>query len=66
MKKNKGILISSIIFIAIGLIGIMSLNLLSGVFTQRSFFGFGTGMMGDLDRRFIEEMIPHHEDAILI
>lgn len=23
-------------------------------------------MMGDLDRRFIEDMIPHHEDAILM
>jgi len=22
------------------------------------------GMMGDVDRHFIEQMIPHHEDAI--
>ena len=64
--KNKGILISSIIFIVIGLIGIMSLNLLSGVFTQRSFFRSAANMMGDLDRHFIEEMIPHHEDAVLM
>ena len=64
--KNKGILISSIIFIAIGLLGIISLSLFSGVFTQRSFCGSGTSMMGDLDRQFIEEMIPHHEDAVLM
>ena len=66
MKKNKGILIISIIFIAVGLIGIVSLNLLSGVFTQRSAFGFAPGMMGDIDRHFIEQMIPHHEDAVLM
>ena len=66
MKKNKGILIISIILIAVGLIGIMSLNLLSGVFTQSSFCGLGTSMMGDLDRHFIEQMIPHHEDAVLM
>ncbi|MCJ7666277.1 MAG: DUF305 domain-containing protein [Actinobacteria bacterium] len=64
--KNKGILISSIILIAVGLLGIMSLSLLSGVFTQRSFCGSGTSLMGDLDRQFIEEMIPHHEDAVLM
>lgn len=66
MKKNKGILIISIIFIAVGLIGTMSLNLLSGVFTQRSVSEFSRGMMGDIDRHFIEQMIPHHEDAVLM
>src|SRR4030067_198971 len=66
MKKNKGILIISIIFIAVGLIGIVSLNLLSGVFTQGVAFGFAPGMMGDIDRHFIEQMIPHHEDAVLM
>ena len=66
MKKNKGILIISIIFIVIGLMGITSLNLLSDVFTQRSVCGLGTGMMGDIDRHFIEQMIPHHEDAVLM
>lgn len=24
----------------------------------------GSGMMGDIDRHFIEQMIPHHEDAV--
>jgi uncharacterized protein (DUF305 family) len=64
--KNKGILISSIILITVGLLGIMSLSFFPGVFTQRSFCGSGTSMMGDLDRQFIEEMIPHHEDAVLM
>ena len=26
----------------------------------------GDGMMGDMDRTFIEQMIPHHEDAVLM
>jgi len=64
--KNKGILISSIILISIGLLGIMSLNLFPGSFTQRPFCRSGIGMMGDPDRRFIEEMIPHHEDAVMM
>lgn len=66
MKKNKIILTISIIFIAIGLLGIMSISLLSGVFTQRSGFGLFNNMTGDLDRHFIEQMIPHHEDAVLM
>ena len=66
MKKNKGILIISIIFIAIGLIGIMSLSLIAGGFSQRSVYGLGLGMMSDIDRHFIEQMIPHHEDAVLM
>ena len=66
MKKNSAILITSIILIAIGLIGIMSLNFLPGVFTQNLSLGLGATMMGDLDRHFIEQMIPHHEDAVLM
>lgn len=66
MKKNKGILISSIVFIAVGLLGILSLNLLSGVFAQSSFCKLGQGMGSDPDRYFIEQMIPHHEDAVLM
>ena len=66
MKKNKGILIISIIFIVIGLIGIMSLILIAGGFTQRSVCGLGASIMGDIDRHFIGQMIPHHEDAVLM
>ena len=64
MKKYKGLLTVSIILIAIGLIGIMSLSLIAGGFTQRSVCGLSLGMMGDIDRHFIEQMIPHHEDAV--
>ena len=66
MKKNSAILITSIILIAIGLIGIMTLNFLPGGITQNSSLGLGSTMMGDLDRHFIEQMIPHHEDAVLM
>lgn len=66
MKKNSAILIISIILIAIGLIGIMSLTFLPCVFTQNSSLRLGANMMGDLDRHFIEQMIPHHEDAVLM
>jgi uncharacterized protein (DUF305 family) len=66
MKKNRAILITSIIFIAIGLIGIISLTFLPGVFTQTSSLGLGAAMMGDMDRHFIEQMIPHHEEAVLM
>lgn len=64
--KNKGILISSIILMAIGLFGFMFLSLFSDLSTHSSFYMPETSMMGDLDRRFIEEMIPHHEDAVLM
>ena len=44
----------------------MSLNFLPGFFTQNSSPGSGAAMMGDMDRHFIEQMIPHHEDAVLM
>lgn len=28
--------------------------------------GQGTGIMGNIDKHFIEQMIPHHEDAIIM
>ncbi len=64
MQKYKGLLTTSIILIAIGLIGIMFLGLFIGGFNQRSFRGFNRSMLSDIDRHFIEEMIPHHEDAV--
>lgn len=64
MKKYKGLLIASIILIVLGLIGIMCLGLFTGGFNQRSFSGFNQSMLSDIDRHFIEEMIPHHQDAV--
>jgi uncharacterized protein (DUF305 family) len=64
MKKYKGLLIASVILIAMGLIGIMSLGLFTGGCNQGSACKFNQGMFSDIDRHFIEEMIPHHEDAI--
>lgn len=64
MQKYKGLLTTSIIPIAIGLIGILFLGLFIGGFNQRSFRGFNRSKISNIDRHFIEEMIPHHEDAI--
>jgi uncharacterized protein (DUF305 family) len=64
MRKYKGLFTTSIILIIIGLLGIMLLSLFAGVFNQRSLRGFRGGMRNDMDRHFIEAMIPHHEDAV--
>ena len=67
MKKYKGLLIASIILIVIGLIGIMCLGLFTGSFGKgscRGFNRFNQSMLSDIDRHFIEQMIPHHQDAI--
>ncbi|MGM0365010.1 MAG: DUF305 domain-containing protein [Actinomycetota bacterium] len=64
MKKYKGLLVISLMLIAVGLIGIMSLGLITGGFSQGPVCRFNQGIMSDIDRHFIEEMIPHHEDAV--
>jgi len=67
MKNHKGLLIASAILIAIGLIGIMGLGLFTGSFSKgscRGFNRFNQSMLGDIDRHFIQEMIPHHQDAV--
>ncbi len=41
--------------------------LLAGVFGSTMFSGFNngnSGMMGTIDKHFIEQMIPHHEGAV--
>ena len=46
--------------IAVGLI-------LAGIFGPTIFFGFkdgNRGIMGNIDKHFIEQMIPHHEGAV--
>lgn len=67
MKKYKGLLIGSITLIAIGLIGIMCLGLFTGSCSKGSYRGFNRfnqSMLSDIDRHFIEQMIPHHQDAV--
>ncbi len=57
MKKT--LIISGTICIVIGvglLVALLALSWGSG--PARS------GMMGDIDRHFMEQMIPHHEDAV--
>ena len=64
MKKYKGLLIASIILIVIGLIGIMFLGIFTGSCNNGSFCRLNQGMFSDIDRHFIEQMIPHHQDAV--
>ncbi|MCL5072208.1 MAG: DUF305 domain-containing protein [Actinobacteria bacterium] len=64
MKKYKGLLIASIILIVIGLTGIMALGLSTGGCNKGSVCRFNQSMLSDIDRHFIEEMIPHHQDAV--
>ncbi|MHB1347876.1 MAG: DUF305 domain-containing protein [Candidatus Humimicrobiaceae bacterium] len=66
MRKDKGLLTVSIILIALGLIGTMFLGLISDSFNQTMVKGFSRSMMSGIDRHFIEQMIPHHEDAVLM
>ena len=57
MKKT--LVVSGTICIVIGV------GLIVGLLTLS--WGPGSalsGMMGDIDRHFIEQMIPHHEDAV--
>lgn len=65
MKRYRGLLIVSILLITVGLVGILSLGLFSGSccnkFSDRR---FSQVMSNDIDSHFIEQMIPHHEDAI--
>jgi uncharacterized protein (DUF305 family) len=67
---NKKLGLLAVILIAVGIIGLF--------FTYGGYPGFcgyagienrgmvGSSMMGNMDRHFIEEMIPHHDDAILM
>lgn len=64
MKKYKGLLISSIILIVIGLIGIIFLGFFASGFNKGMPCRFNQNMLSDIDSHFIEEMIPHHQDAI--
>lgn len=66
MRKNKGLLTVSIILIALGLVGTMFLGLISDSFNQTMVKGFNRSMMNGIDRHFIEQMISHHEDAVLM
>lgn len=76
MKKE--IIVSGLVGV---LIGIFLPPLLYGMWGWRSMHGWGPmmgmgcwgssnnttiSMMGDIDRHFIEQMIPHHNDAILM
>lgn len=58
--KNKGLLVSAIVLIVAGLIGIAA----SVILDQRVGSLASGSAAGNVDRMFIEEMVPHHQDAI--
>ena len=64
MIKYKGLLISSVSLIIIGLLGIIFLGLSVYGFNNELPCRFSQSIFSGIDRHFIEEMIPHHEDAI--
>ena len=49
-----------------GVIGVLIGVILTPVFapTWSGMMGYGNSMMGSIDSHFIEQMIPHHDDAI--
>ena len=65
--KNKST-VWGIVLIAVGVVLLIVVALFWGLGAWD--FGAGTsdsapaGMIGDIDRHFIEQMIPHHEDAV--
>ena len=55
--------------ITFGIGGIIVGLLLAGIFTSSMFSGShnsNNGMMGNIDQHFIEQMIPHHESAVVM
>lgn len=64
MKKYRGLLISSIILIIIGLSGTIYLGFFTNGSNKGMPCGLNKGIVSNIDRHFIEQMIPHHEDAI--
>ncbi len=53
--------------ITFGIGGVVIGLVLASIFTPLMFPGYrngGFGMMGNIDRHFIEQMIPHHEGAV--
>jgi len=65
-KKTLGIL--AVVLIVVGIAGLVLISF----YSPYTYGGIGPGgmmgssMMGNMDRHFIEQMIPHHDDAIIM
>ncbi|MDP3104153.1 MAG: DUF305 domain-containing protein [Candidatus Methanoperedens sp.] len=65
-KKTLGIL--AVVLIVVGIAGLVLISF----YSPYTYGGTGPGgmmgssMMGNMDRHFIEQMIPHHDDAIIM
>lgn len=65
--KNPKMLAGAAVLIVVGLTGLAVVLVAGGSSGPHGMGGFGGGMGmagGDVDAMFIEQMIPHHEDAI--
>lgn len=58
--RYRGLLVSAIVLIVVGLVGMAA----SAAFDQPAALPGGAREVGTVERMFIEEMVPHHQDAI--
>ena len=61
MGRKRDLLPAGVALILVGVVGLGAVFLLGGA---PSVMGGGMGMGGDMDEMFVEQMIPHHDDAI--
>jgi uncharacterized protein (DUF305 family) len=61
MGPRRNLLPAGVALILVGVVGLGVVFLLGGA---SSFMGGMRGMSGGMDEMFIEQMIPHHDDAI--
>ena len=64
MNKTIAILIVIIAALVISLTTILAYFLIYSPINEDGYGGYGHGMMGNMDQEFIENMIPHHQDAV--
>lgn len=66
--EKKTLAILAVVLIVVGIAGLVLIS----SYSPYTYGGIGpggmmgSGMMGNMDRHFIEQMIPHHDDAILM
>src|SRR4030042_3988554 len=66
--EKKTLAILAVVLIVIGIAGLVLISSYSPYIYRGIGPGgmMGSSMLGNMDRNFIEQMIPHHDDAILM
>ncbi|MDO9097619.1 MAG: DUF305 domain-containing protein [Candidatus Methanoperedens sp.] len=78
--EKKTLAILAVVLIVVGIAGLVLISsyspytyggigpggMMGGGMVGGGMMGGSGGMMGNMDRHFIEQMIPHHDDAILM